>query len=358
MTWKMEDLTASTSAPLGTFSPATYVFQGTQHVIHQGFTSAQGSDGSVHELYWDNGTWNHHDLTLQAGAPSIGLSQDLTGYAFTAQGTQHVDYTGQDGHVHELYWNSNDDWQHRDLTLAAGAQLASSGPTGYEFRGQHVVYVGDDRHVHKLEWDNGNNSWHDSDLTIIAGAVGVPTLNQLAAYVCEFQPTQHIVYLGTDDHVHELSWDQGVWSYTDLTATANAPLANFSPIGYSFNYQGTQHVAYGTTDGHAHDLQCAAGVWQHSDLTAIVGSAYGAPSTGYNDDSEETQYINYVGTDRHIHELGWDHINGWKYSDLTAHTFAPLAISGPKGYVFPIQGSRNAVYLSEDHHMIRLYWLP
>jgi hypothetical protein len=149
MSWKLKDLTAASSASLATFGPATYVFQSVPHVIYQGFTSSQGSDGHIHELYWDSGDWHHHDLTAATGAP-LATFTPATAYAFTTLGTQHVDYTGTDGHVHELYWDS-DGWHHYDLTAATGAPLANSGPTSYEFgSGLHVVYEGTDSHIHEL----------------------------------------------------------------------------------------------------------------------------------------------------------------------------------------------------------------
>src|SRR5438105_1349663 len=157
MGWKLKDLTAAApGAPLATFGPATYVFQSTPHVIYQGFTSGQGSDGRIHELYWDSDGWHHHDLTDAAGAPGATFTP-VTGYGFTAQGTQHVDYTGTDGHIHELHWDSGN-WYHANLTAPIGAPVANSGPTGYEFGSVgHVVDEETESDIHEL-WC-GSNRW-------------------------------------------------------------------------------------------------------------------------------------------------------------------------------------------------------
>jgi hypothetical protein len=60
-----------------------------------------------------------------------------------------VVYLGQDNQgvfdsqVHELYADGSNEWHHNNLTTAAGAPLALTTPTGYEFRKiQHVVYQG------------------------------------------------------------------------------------------------------------------------------------------------------------------------------------------------------------------------
>src|SRR6266404_5361239 len=97
--------------------------------------------------------WNHNDLSAATGAP-----QPITppcAYMFTAQGTQHVDYVGFDGHIHELWWDASG-WHHNDLTNASGAPVQTANsranyPTGYVFPAacqQHVDFIGDDGHVH------------------------------------------------------------------------------------------------------------------------------------------------------------------------------------------------------------------
>ena len=153
------------------------------------------------------GTWHLNDLTAAAGAPP-GQEGPVAGYVFVAQGTQHVVYLG-DRHAHELWWDPNG-WHHNDLTTAAGARAPSGDePTGYAFEAegtQHVVYPGADTHIHELWWDA--NGWHHNDLTAATGAPQVDGLvgNTLLGYPFENQGTQHIVYMGPDNHVYELWW--------------------------------------------------------------------------------------------------------------------------------------------------------
>ena len=47
--------------------------------------------------------WHHNDLTLATGAPiAVG---DPAGYTWDVDRTQHVVYRGNDGHIHELWFN-------------------------------------------------------------------------------------------------------------------------------------------------------------------------------------------------------------------------------------------------------------
>ncbi|MFR0657013.1 hypothetical protein SB719_20940, partial [Pantoea sp. SIMBA_079] len=83
-------------------------------------------------------------------------AETISGYVFRGQGTQHVDYVGGDGHVHELWWQA-DGWRHVDLTVAAAAAVPfpTSSVVGYAFESglfqpvatQHVLYAGADNQV-------------------------------------------------------------------------------------------------------------------------------------------------------------------------------------------------------------------
>ena len=360
MGWNVNDLTARTLGPLATFRVFGYVFamDASQHVVFQGFSPAAGGDGHVHELFRHPGGWHLNDLTNAASAPLVTLFP--TGYDFSNNGGQHVVYQGfipgqgDDGHIHELYWNSDDGWQHNDLTNAARAPLAINTPVGHQFNGQRVFYEGGDLHIHGLEW-NGDG-WHHTDLSAATGAssiaVGPPT-----AYVFGAQVTDHVLYLGTDANIHELWWNSGGWHHNNLSLSAGGPPAADVAAGFVSNTAFTQHVAYRGTDGHVHGLQWTTSGWTHADLTAATGAppaASGTP-TGYVVDFEQTLHFDYTGTDGHVHEL-WHDGSGWHHSDLTAATGAPPAISDPSGYYLGSERTQHVFYISSDHHVVELWW--
>jgi hypothetical protein len=155
--------------------------------------------------------WDQNDLTNAAGAP--GAAGDPAGYTWDVDKTQHVVYRGSDSHIHEL-WLSGlsfpSNWNHNDLTNAAGAPGAAGVPTGYTWdvdKTEHVDYRGTDGHIHEL-WFNG--AWNHNDLT---NATPIPTrapgaASDPAGYTWDVDKTQHVVYLGSDGHIHEL-WFNG-----------------------------------------------------------------------------------------------------------------------------------------------------
>jgi hypothetical protein len=297
--WHHHDLTNAINAPSCVSRPAGYILGNTQHVVYI------GEDSHVHELWWD-GAWHHNDLTNASGGVP-----NATGNAFgyILGNTQHVVYTGKDAHVHELWWNGS--WHHNDLTNASGgAPDAVGNAFGYILGNtQHVVYTGKDAHVHELWW---NGSWHHNDLTNASGASNINGASRCiedpAGYI--LGNTQHVVYRGTDDHIHELWWDNK-WHHHDLTNATGAPASASKPDGYILG--NTQHVIYRGTNGHIHELWWN-GSWHHNDLT----NAAAAPNSTSSPEGYilgNTQHVVYRGIDNHIHELWWD--GSWHHNDLT-----------------------------------------
>ena len=349
--WHHNDLSTAGGAPAAASNPAGYMFnaQGTQHVMFR------GGDNHIHELWWDGNGWHHNDLTNAAGGAPTAAG-DPTGYLFDAQGTQHVICRGTDNHIHELWWN-NTGWHHNDLTTASGAPAAASNPAAYMFNAQgtqHVIYRGADNHIHELWWNNAG--WHHNDLSTASGAPAAAS--DPDAYMFNAQGTQHVNYRGADNHIHELWWDNNGWHHNDLTnAAGGAPTAAGDPTGYLFDAQGTQHVIYRGADNHIHELWWDNNGWHHNDLS----NASGAPTAASDPDAymfkaQGTQHVNYRGTDNHIHELWWNNA-GWHHNDLSnAAGGAPTAAGDPAAYMFDAQGTQHVVYRGTDNHIHELWW--
>jgi hypothetical protein len=247
-------------------------------------------------------------------------------------------------------------WQHNDLTLAAGnAPPAAGDPSGYTWsvdRTEHAIYRGTDNHVHEL-WFNG--AWHHNDLTVAAGNAP-PAASSPRGYTWSVDNTEHAIYRGADNHIHEL-WFNGAWHHNDLTAAAgNAPLAAADPAGYTWSVDKTQHVLYRGVDNHIHELWFN-GAWHHNDLTAASGNPPLAASNpaGYTWDVDKTEHCLYRGVDNHIHELWFN--GAWHHNDLTAAAGnAPLAAGDPCGYTWSSDKTEHAVYRGLDNHIHELWF--
>ena len=112
---------------------------------------------------------------------------------------------------------------------------------------------------------------------------------------------------------------QTEWS-NEQTACAFAPLlpGKGSRIdGYQTTFNNQQHINYLGTDNHIHEL-FYINSWSHNDLTQLAkapAAAPGSPIDGYQTSFNNQQHVNYLGTDNHIHELVF--INEWSHNNLT-----------------------------------------
>ena len=313
--WHHNDLTLLTSAPN---VAATSELDGYQTSFNnQQHINFIGVDGHVHELFFDS-AWHHNDLTALAGAPVPLAGSAIDGYATTFNNQQHVNYIGGNNHVYELYYTNA--WHFNDLTQLAGAPPPISGSAldGYQTsfnNQQHVNYIGNDLHVHELYY---TNAWHHNDLTALAGAPPAAQGTALDGYETTFNNQQHVNYLSKDNHVHELYYTNA-WHQNDLTSLAGAPnAASGSPLdGYQTTFNNQQHVNFLGTDQHVHELYYTS-AWHHNDLNVLAGAPNAAPDSaldGYQTAFNDQQHVNYIGNDRHVHELFFT--NAWHHNDLT-----------------------------------------
>jgi hypothetical protein len=357
--WQTDDLTALTGAPAAALSRISgYVLQpdGTQHVLYT------GADGHLDELWRDTTGWHTDDLTAATNAPPGGgykayASPDGTQYAIWMAGF----------HIHELSWDRNGKHT-EDLTAATNAPQAVDNFYGFAAHGtMHVLFVArGDSHLHDL-WSD-SSGWHTQDLTT---AIGAPAnLYDMGGYV--FRGTPHVVYAGFNErHVDDLWLDSGGWHHDDLTAAAGAPNSIGGTItAYGFEAQGTRHVIYvsylrltrgGPVPDAIRELWSDGNGWHTDDLTAATGAPLPWEMSGYAFEAQGTQHIVYddAAANSHLHELWWDP-NGWHADDLTTATGAPPSGGdGPVGYAFEAQATQHIVYLGlNDRHVHELWWGP
>ena len=230
--WSFTPLTKGLGAPPACpgGQPYGYAFnsQNTMHVIYTADTTDGAGPfdtnpvGPIFELYWDNG-WNQNNITDRAGAPSLPQG-DPIGYAFEADGTQHVLYVDADGSgVKELWWDNNG-WHPNDLSSPPGLPPETSidyvsGAYVFHWEDtQHIITVASTLAVGVAErfdlyelWGQRQadpTGWNPHDLTQAVGMAG-QNLGCLAAYAFNSQGTQHVICVNWQDpdpHIYELVW--------------------------------------------------------------------------------------------------------------------------------------------------------
>ncbi|CDO11105.1 hypothetical protein BN977_05946 [Mycolicibacterium cosmeticum] len=362
--WQADDVTASTGAPPADGAAlAGYAFeaQGTQHIVYAG-----AQNRHLLELWWNVNGWHFTDLTATARDVPVADRSAIYGYAFDGQMTQHIIFVGADGHLHEM-WSDAGQWHSGDLTAATATAPPAIGPgtiAGYvsdSGGSQHVVFVGTERHIYDLSY--GQTGWKSTDLTSLTGTPGPAPNGELRAYAFDSEGTRHVVFAGADGRLYEL-WS-GVgddWHSSDLSGVTSTPgptSTSGNLAAYTTTATRTQHVVFTAADGRLLELWSGrtAG-WHVTDLSTVALALPARRISGYAFDRQGTQHIVYVGADGRLYELWW--ADGWHAGNLTAATDNPPC--GPDvvtGYTFEAQQTQHVVCISaSDHHIHELWWGP
>jgi hypothetical protein len=265
-------------------------------------------------------------------------------------------------------------WQHNPISAKAGAPAAAGKPTGFAWehdKTQHIVYRGQDNQIHELwfrhdflssEWKYGGAL---SSMTGAPAAAGEPF-----GYVWEEDKTQHIVYRGVDNNVHELWYKHGVidnsWKHGGaLSARTGGPQAAGNAMGYAWEQDKTQHIVYRSPDNQIQELWFSKNLmgadWKYGG--AISAKTGGQPTAGdpfgFSWESDKTQHIIYRGVEGSIHELWFrkELLSAeWKYGGaLSAMAGGPQAASDPIGFAWEGDNSQHVVYRGTDNQVHELW---
>jgi hypothetical protein len=229
---------------------------------------------------------------------------------------------------------------------------------------QHIVYVGSNNHIYELFYKVGYSGWRVNDLTLSAGLTVSPVGNPVG-YITPGD-VQHVVYRGRDSHIYELFTGPGdpKWYWNRLTQAAGAPLAAGDPTAY-VTALNTNHVVYRGTDCHIYELFYGPGLpnWRMNDLTQAAGAplAVGNP-VGYTTGWDTIQHVVYRAANNHIYELFYPSSDpSWGLNGLTQAAGAPQAASDPAAYLTDdfdggIGEIQHVVYRAANNHIYELFY--
>jgi hypothetical protein len=129
--------------------------------------------------------------------------------------------------VQQFFYDPNQQrWINQDLTgIAPGAPLAETWTGISSFAdsyGEHVYYVATDQHVHQLYFDN--TSWVDQDLTNSTNGPSAATAAVIGISSFADGYGEHVYYVATDQHVHQHFFNNTSWVDQDLTNSTAGPL--------------------------------------------------------------------------------------------------------------------------------------
>jgi hypothetical protein len=243
-----DNITGSIGAPRAAGNPRGSYGPGTlNHVIYR------SGDGHLHVLWWSGGDpAGHDDMTNGLSAPLA--AGDPSPWVDTTRGRNHVAYRATDGHVRGLYWTNGPEG-HEDLSGFAGAPNAAGDPVAY-YLPRHdmhqITYRGVDRHLWEV-YCVGEAPVAAWDLT--ASASAPPADSDPAVYYRAASDTKHVIYRSANGHLHEIRWVFGAPpAHVDLTVAALAPPAVDRPAAFTVDGPNTQHVIYRGADNQIHEI--------------------------------------------------------------------------------------------------------
>ena len=191
------------------------------------------------------GSWNYIDVTAAANAPAVGpagyeINTKLSAYSWSVDRTDHIVYKGADNHIHEL-WQQYGTWRHADLTISSGATVtaaANTQPYGLQSeidQGQHIIYQGSDNHIHELVFKAGS-WWTDIDLIAASGNSTIETGYTGGIGACSTPMYDHIWIMYSDYKrnydidmlMHNLKPPERMW-WNDETANPSSSLSYMPP---------------------------------------------------------------------------------------------------------------------------------
>ena len=358
--WQHNPIGQKAGAPAAASDPGSFSWEHdrTQHVVYR------GADNQVHELWLRQGSeWKYGgSLSMTTGAQMA--ASNVSGYAWADDQTQHVVYRGQDNNIHELWQRQGQPWKYGGaLNARVSAPPAVGDPSGYDWghdKTQHIVYRGADNQIHEL-WQRKGADWkYGGAINQKLGAP--PAAADPAGFAWEGDDTQHVVYVGQDNQIHELWQRQGQpWKYEGaLSSRLGAPAAAGDLIGYAWQKDQTQHIVYRGAEGQIQELWLRKGKpWAYGGaLSAKAGgpAAAGDPSA-FAWEGDDTQHVVYRGPDNQIHEIWQRRGAEWKYGGaINVITGAPAAAGDPSGFAWEGDNTQHVVYRSVDNQIHEMWF--
>jgi DNA-binding winged helix-turn-helix (wHTH) protein len=246
-------------------------------------------------------------------------------------------YRGADSNLYQLVWPwDSTRWSqitgpHGRPPVDEGSGMASYVNT--ISRGPEVFYLAQgSEHVEQISI----LGLLPTDLTTATGAPPAAKGSSLAGFIDNCAQSDNLFYVGSDQHVHLLTWTlaQG-WTTQDLTSLTHSPLAAGTTL--SARVTGTGAGAfYFQSDHHLHEFWrwsgCSADVpfdgWHSVDASRMsdvpaAEAAEASPLSGFWENQNQEDADFYVDNHNHLQELFFSGQSVWTNVDVTEVSGSP-----------------------------------
>nr|WP_238361892.1 C1 family peptidase [Actinopolymorpha pittospori] len=314
---------------------------------------------------YKSGVYTHQHGDYAGGHCVCVIGYDDTRQAWLCKNQWGTDW-GESGYFWIGYGQCGIDAEMWEITsfarIYSAVPSSATALAGFPVHGasSRLYYMGGEQHVHELGW---NDRWYQSDLTTRAVGAPRPAAHTSMTGFAVSGRDSRVYHLTTDGSVNELWWSGGSfwdtgWHDSNLTVVTGAPRARPGSAIGSLAIAGTDsRVYYVSDDGHIHELWWSDR-WGHGDLSALTaapGAVTGSPLACFASGGTQP-HVYYIGADGHVHELFYNS-DGWSHLDLSQATGAPFATAASGLACFGIGGTSPRVYyVSADGHVHELSW--
>lgn len=223
---------------------------------------------------------------------------------------------------------------------------------------EHINYISSDGHVHELVGRVGGN-WKNNDLTALSKGTPASSKSALNGY-WSHNGREYVHFISGNGHVHELTYSttDRHWSDRDLTSLSGGTSAGSGSalVGYAGS-DGSLHINFVAANGHIHEFYYVSGAWSDNDLTTLSGggSAVSRSALAGYLGSDGSVHVNFIAARGHVHELYW--LNGWSDNDLTS--LSQGTVASAKSALSAYLGSGNSIhvhFIDGKGHIHELTW--
>lgn len=339
-----------------------------------------GQNGHLYDYHWSGSAgWSITDL----GAPGNALTGSPSGQTEIQDGSvvQDLYVNGTEGNLHE-YWYQNGAWHNGTLYPPSGVSFIGS-PSAFSYTlpaqtaENHSVFdIGSNGHLYNYSWHEGVSGWALTDLSATFGAYVSTSWSPSAQAFLQSGSEVQDVYVASSNYTLGEFWWNGSWHFSSPGGAVPLPSGVSvwsTPSAMTFSYPNspstTRHSVFFTgSNGHLYDYQWAQGSsWSWNDITNAVGSvsAQYDPSANFLVQSGSgVQDVFVAGTDGDIHEYYFSQSNNaWRTGDISVAASATgySIIGGPSSFsnflTFAPMTARHSVFvITSDGHLREFVW--
>ncbi len=330
---------------------SSYAIQDGQHIFFV------ASNQHVHQLYFNNSSWADQDITGYNGNQELAAANSAVS-AFADANGQYTYFVDTKQHIREYLYDSSGVWHDTDLSAGTGIVAQSgAGLASYAIAdGIHVFYIGSDKHIFQLYYNAGQGTWSNQDLTSFNGNKELAAAPSALSCFADANG-QHTYFFDSKRDVHEYLYSAGQWSDSNLMTLAKSTTQAAVGSGLSsYAISDGRHVYFVASNDHVHQLYYNNSTWSDQDLTGYNGDhEIASPGAIRSFALADGQHTYFVDGKQNLREYLYNTARQWQDFNLTSLSKSGTsAEAGSAVSAFSISDGQHVTYVSTslDVHQI------